>query len=423
VDAIWLVPHFEKMLYDNAQLAHIYTLAWQLTQRPLYRAVATETLDYLLREMTAAEGGFYATQDADSEGHEGKFYVWTPAELRAALGEDDGGEIARLLNATERGNFEGSNVLAIANAADAETWRDERHAALRQRLYAARSERVWPGRDDKIVTAWNGMALRAFATAAWVFDDRRYADAARANARFVLRALWRDGQLLRTYAAGAAKLPGYLEDYANVTDGLLALYAATFDPEWLARAQEIADALLAEFFDAADGVFFDTGRNHERLAARPRDAYDSATPSGNSVACDALLRLELLTGEARYGDAARRALTVLAETASQVPQGYARLLCALDLAVGPDAEIAIVGAPDVPDTRALLDALRARYLPRVVVAAGAPDSADAVPLLRGRPQRDGRATAYVCVNFACQIPTTDAAEMLRQVEAALTPAG
>jgi uncharacterized protein len=420
VDAIWLVPHFEKMLYDNAQLAHVYTAAYQLTDEPFYRAIATETLDYVLREMTSPEGGFYSTQDADTEGHEGKFYVWTPSELRAVLG-DDAERTAWMLGITDRGNFEGSNVLSLTQAEHRMEWRSDEFTSIRQKLYDARSSRTWPGRDEKILTAWNGMTLRAFATAAWVLDDERYANAARSNARFIRSHLYQDGRLLRSWKDGQARLHGYLEDYANYIDGLVTLYGATFEVEWLALATELARTMIGEFYE--DGGFYDTGRTHEQLISRPRDAYDNATPSGNSVACDVLLRLSHITGEVEFNRVATRVLSGYATLASEQPHGYSRLLSAMDFAVGPVAEVAISGAPASADTRSLLDALRTEYLPRVVVAVAPPDSdvSQAIPLLAGRPQQDDAATAYVCINYACQLPTTDAATMMEQVRSLTTP--
>jgi uncharacterized protein YyaL (SSP411 family) len=411
------------MLYDNAQLAHVYTLAWQLTGEPFYRAIADETLAYVVAEMTSPEGGFYSTQDADSEGEEGKFYVWTVEELREVLGEADGDRIAGILGVTERGNFEGSNVLSIPNVADRMTWRTDETTALRTTLYEARSKRVWPGRDEKILTSWNGMMLRAFATAAWVFGDTQYADVSRANARFVREHLYSEGKLLRTWKDGQAKLNGYLEDYANFIDGLLSLYGATFEIEWLRFARELAETMLGEFYQ--DGRFYDTGATHEALVTRPRDAYDSATPSGNSVACDVLLRLAHLTGDTNFAQVATDVLSGFGQVASQNAHGYARLLCAVDLAVGPAAEVAIVGDPTAPDTRALLDTLRDEFLPRVVVAVVPPEEvetqAEFMPLFAGRSQIDGKATAYVCINYACQLPTTDPAAMLEQVRSLTTP--
>jgi hypothetical protein len=419
VDAIWLVPHFEKMLYDNAQLAHIYTLAWQATRKPFYKEVVTETLDYVLREMTSPEGGFYSTQDADTEGHEGKFFAWTPAELSAALGAEDGTRVAAYLGATLRGNFEGSNVLSIPHPNDPMDWRAEHFVALRERLYDARAQRTHPGRDEKVLTAWNGLMLRAFATAGWILEDQRYVDTAIANGEFVLKNLSTpDGRLLRTWKDGVAKLDGFLEDYAFFIDGLLALYAATFEARWIAEATRLATIMLDEFFDADAGAFYDTGRSHEKLVTRPRDSYDSATPSGTSVACDVLLRLGHLTGAAEFSRVANEVLAGLAEHAARSAHGYSRLLCAVDLAVGPVAEVAIVGDSNADDTRALLDALRSEYLPRAIIAVAHPDDDDApeaIPLLAERPQIDGKATAYVCLNYACKLPTTDPESMMAQV--------
>ncbi len=417
VDAIWLVPHFEKMLYDNAQLAHVYTIAWQLTGEPFYRAIADETFAYVRAEMTSPEGGFYSTQDADSEGEEGKFYVWTVEELREVLGAEDGDRVAGLLGVTERGNFEGSNVLSIPNVADRMTWRSEEIAPLRRKLYEARSKRIWPGRDEKVLTSWNGMMLRAFATAAWVFGDEDYAEVGRTNARFVRENLYRDGKLLRTWKDGQAKLNGYLEDYANFIDGLLALYGATFEIEWLRFATELARTMIDEFYQ--DGRFYDTGVTHEALVTRPRDAYDSATPSGNSVACDVLLRLAHLTGDAGFAQIATDVLSGFASAASASPHGYSRLLSAIDYAVGPTAEVAIIGELRSSETRTLLDTLRDEYLPRSVVAVVAPGEIEQqiedVPLFAGREQLDGMATAFVCLNYACQLPTTEPPVMLEQL--------
>jgi uncharacterized protein YyaL (SSP411 family) len=389
-----------------------------LTSNAFYRAVAEETLDYVLREMTSPEGGFYSTQDADSEGHEGRFYIWTAAELRETLGNEDGDRANRLLGASERGNFEGSNVLSIPDIENRTLWRTDEFTELRGRLYDARARRIRPGRDDKVLTSWNGMMLRAFATAAWVFDSPHYAEAARANARFVRDHLYVQGRLLRSYKDGQAKLNGYLEDYANYVDGLLALYQATFEAEWIQLARDLAHVMVAEFHQ--NGVFYDTSASHEQLISRPRDTLDNATPSGNSVACDVLLRLAHLTGDVELGRIANGALSGYARLAAEQPSGFSRLLCAADFALGPTAEVAITGDPAEEDTRALLAALRRELHPRVVVAV-APEgdsAAETIPLLAQRPQRDGRATAYVCINYACQLPTTDAGQMVEQLHAA-----
>jgi uncharacterized protein YyaL (SSP411 family) len=304
------------------------------------------------------------------------------------------------------------------------TWRSGEWAAQRRRLFAARAERVQPGRDEKILTSWNGMMLRAFATAAWVFDDTRYAAAGRANARFVREHLYRDGRLLRSYKDGQAKLNGYLEDYANYVDGLLALYGATFEPEWLRLARDLAATMTAEFHEA--GAFYDTGRGHEPLITRPRDAFDGATPSGNSVACDVLLRLGHLTGDIDFTRVAQDVLRGYGPLAAEQPHGFARALCAIDFAVGPSAELAVIGDPAAPDTRAMLAAAREHYLPRSVAAVAAPAEADGlaalIPFLAGRPQADDRATAFVCLNYACQLPTTNPATMVEQLRTVMRDA-
>ncbi len=418
VDAIWLVPHFEKMLYDNAQLAAVYALAYQITDEPFYRSIAEETLDYVLREMTSPEGGFYSTQDADTEGEEGKFYVWTPSEINEVVGEEEGVRVAQLLGVTETGNFEGSNVLQIVNVEDRMTWRSETYDYLRQKLYDARRLRTPPGRDDKILTSWNGLMLRAFATAAWVLGSEQYAEAARANARFIRANLQRDGRLLHSYKNGQAKINGFLEDYAFLTDGLIELYRATFEPEWLEWASELANTAIDEFYDAGSGAFYDTAESSETLISRPRDAYDSATPSGNSVISEALMELAQLTGDERFRSVATSVLESYAAAAAEQPHGFSRLLLAIDLAVGPSVEVAIIGDPAAEDTRALVEALRDRYMPRVSVAATSENgqASEALPVLRDRGMIDGRATAYVCVGYTCQLPTADPAQMLQQIE-------
>ncbi len=414
VDAVWLVPHFEKMLYDNALMSHLYTIAWQVTGDPFHRAIATETVDYVLREMTDPDGGFHATQDADTEGEEGRFYAWTPSEIRAALDDDLlAADVIALLDVTERGNFEGSNVLSIARAEDRLRWREGDLAAARQRLFNTRSARVHPGRDDKVLTSWNGMMLRAVATAAWAFDNARYRQAAVANAAFVRDRLWDGKQLARVWMRGEARIPGYLEDYANFIDGLLATWQATFDPAWVVLADQVSRAMLDEFY--VDGAFYDARATGDALIGRPRDFSDNATPSGNSVACDVLLRLAHLTGDIDLTRIARGVLSGLAPHAAGNALGYGRLLCAADLAVGPIAEVAISG--DLIDAGLLLTPLREMFLPRAVIALGDPDGGAAlvVPLLADRPRIEDKATVYVCRNYTCELPATDPAIMLAQL--------
>ena len=420
VDRIWLVPHFEKMLYDNAQLARVYLQAFLATGSPRYRQVVEETLEYVRREMTHPDGGFYSTQDADSEGEEGKFFVWTVEEVDALLGAEDGPLFRAFFDVTRAGNFEHQNILHIAEPAEAVAERLgvtlERLGAAIERgrgiLHAAREERVHPGRDEKVLTAWNGMMMRAFAEAGAALERPDWVEVAARNADFVMRELWRDGRLLRTWKDGCAKLNGYLEDHACYADALVALYEATFDLRWLEDARTIADVILDRFADTESGGFFDTASDHEQLVTRPKDIFDNATPSGTSVAVDMLSRLALLTGDERYRQAAEGVLTMFATIASEHPTSFGRLLCALDFAIGRPREIAIVGPFESEATRALRRAVFGRYLPnRVVAGSPGPADGDTIPLLQDRPLRDGRPTAYVCEGYVCQTPMTGAEEL------------
>ena len=427
-DAFWLVPHFEKMLYDNALLAKLYLHAYQVTGSPLYRRVVEETLDYVLREMTGPEGGFYSAQDADSEGVEGKFYVWKPEELIDALGEDDARLFARCYGATPEGNFEGANILqlavnpaAVANQAG--VGEEAFHEFLRgakSRALEARSRRVHPELDDKVLTAWNGLTMRALAEAAGVLGRPDYAEAAARNADFVLRSLRRDGRLLRTYrrdpstGEGRAKLNGYLEDYSFLIDGLIALHEVTLEERWLTAAIELGNDMVELFWEEASGQFYDTGADHEELIVRPSDSSDNAAPCGSSVAADVLLRLAVITGD---GDLERRAVTALRsarELMARFPTAAGHWLCALDFYLSTPKEIAILGGAEDADTRALVAQVYAIALPNRVLVGGAADAAG-VPLLRDRQRIDGRATAYVCRNYVCNLPVNEPAELARQL--------
>jgi len=416
VDAVWLVPHFEKMLYDNALLVPVYLHAYQLTGKDFYRRVATETLDWVTREMVDAAGGFYATLDADSEGHEGKFYIWTPDELTTLLDADDARLVAAYYDVTTRGNFEGVNILHVGEALAAVAERvgvapSVVQAALdraRPILLAAREKRVHPGRDEKVLTAWNGLMLRAFAEAAAVLDRADYRATAERAADFALATLRRDGLLLRTYKDGQSKLNGYLEDYAFLADSLLALYEATFDPRWLSEAHTLAATMVAQFWDDTNGGFFDTGRDHEALIARPKSVFDNAIPAGNSVAVETLQRLAVLYDDRGYAEKTDRVLRGLWEPMTRYPTGFGRILCALDFALATPQEVALVGEPDAPDTAALVNVLHRRFRPNTLTALrrpGMPED-DQPALLRGRDQIDGQATASVCERYACKLPVT-----------------
>ncbi len=430
VDTAWLVPHFEKMLYDQSQLALLYLHAWLATGEAEYRRIAEETLDYVVREMTDPAGGFYSTQDADSEGEEGKFFLWTEDELRAALGPDEARAAARYWGVADGPNFEhGRNILFVprergevaAALGLAPERLDEVLARARRALFAARERRVRPGRDEKVLAGWNGMMLRAFAEAARVLGRADYREIAERNAGFLLAALRPAGRLLRTWKAGQAKLLGYLEDHAMVADGLLGLYQGTLERRWLAAARELADAMLALFWDPGSEAFFDTGSDHERLVVRPRSLFDAAVPCGASIAADVLLRLAVLTGEGRYERTALAAIRPVAPLAARHPSGFGRFLAALDFHLGPPVEVAVVWAAG---GRAAADPLLrevfSRYLPTGILAGAAEGQADGLALLAGKTAHGGRPTAYVCERYACQAPTTDPAELGRQLDGRVT---
>jgi uncharacterized protein YyaL (SSP411 family) len=410
VDERWLVPHFEKMLYDNALLARAYLDAWQLTHDPALARAAEDTLAFVLREMTSPEGGFYSSLDADSEGEEGRFYLWTPQELEAVLGIDEARALGRAYDVTAAGNFEGRNILhpVLDGAIDILD-------AARDRLMAARAQRVRPHRDEKVIAGWNGLMLRAVADAGRVLDRRDLVLAAEANARFLLSHMRQGGRMRRSYKDGRAPLPGYLEDQAAVADGLLGLYEATFDPHWLDDVRSLVGEMLTAFWDEAAAAFFDTAADQEKLVARPRDVTDNAIPSGTSLAVDVLLRAGMLLGEPTWIDRARATLERLAPTAAKAPLAFGRLLVALDFHLGRTVELAVIGQPKDPQTQRLLQVVRERYLPNRLVAVAPGEGA--IPLLADRHALDGKPTAYLCEHFVCQAPTQDPAELAGQLDA------
>jgi uncharacterized protein len=354
--------------------------------------------------------------------------VWTPAEIEAALDPEEARLAMRYWDVTERGNFEGKNILYVPRPREVvaaefgipeeELW--TRLVSIRQKLFAEREKRVRPGRDEKVLAAWNGLMLRAFAFAARVLDREDYRRIAEKNASFLLEKLKDNGRLRRSYKDGRARFNGYLEDYACVADGLVALYEATFETRWLAEAVELADAINALFWDAGRGVFYDTAADHEDLVTRPRDFYDNASPSGTSVAVDVLLKLGVLLDRDDYRARAEAVIGDLSGAVARVPGGFGRLLSALDFYLSTPYEVVVIGEPDAPDTEALLRAVYSAYLPNKVVAGRSESDEEAarlVPLLAERPMRDGKATAYVCVQYACQAPTTDPGELARQLDA------
>ena len=429
VDAIWLVPHFEKMLYDNSQLLRSYLHMWQITQKPLFLRIVNETIDYVLREMTAPAGGFYSTQDADSEGEEGKFFVWSPAEIETLLGAEN----ARLFNAhfgvSPRGNFEGHNILNInmtlADVARRFGKTEQAVAAVtaegKHALFAARELRIKPARDEKVLTEWNGLMIHALADCGAVLGRADALDAARKAANFVLDKMSQpDGKLYRSWTPpqpspqengrqrGGARFNAYLEDYAAFIRSLIALYEATFELRWLGEASRLTQLMLSQFGDEERGGFFQTGVDHEQLVVRRKDFIDNAIPSGNSLAAEALLRLSVLTGNQEYRQRATAILLMMKEAMAQQPTGFGRLLGVLNALLSPSQEVAVVGDPQEAATHALLDQVRQRYLPTTVLALKHPNEESMLPLLEGRTLVDGKAAAYVCENYACQLPVTTA---------------
>ncbi len=413
VDAKWLVPHFEKMLYDNALLVTAYVEAWQVTREPHYFIVAAETLDYVLEEMTAPCGAFHSAQDADSEGEEGKFYVWSEKEIRQVLGPEVGDFACKVWGVTAGGNFEGHNILFRARS-------DEEDAAhfgmtvgafltrlddVKRALYDQRVKRVWPGRDDKILTAWNGLMISAMAKAQMPV----YTAAAVAAADWCLTHLRdADGRLFRTADAnGTAKLSGYLEDYAFLADALVSLYEATFTPKYLQAAGELADVMLKHFADPSGPGFFFVADDHEELIARTKDVHDGSTPSGNAVAVTVLLRLAKLLDRRDFAAKAEETLRGYHETMAEHPAAAGQMLIALDFYLGPTTEVAVIGPEREAETKRALAAIRRAFRPNQVLAFHDPAKGsppDFIPLLKDKQAVDGKVTVYVCENFACKAP-------------------
>ena len=420
------------MLYDNSQLARVYLHTWQVTGNEFFRTITEEILDYVAREMIDLAGGFYSTQDADSEGEEGKFFTWTMDEIHEVLG-DEADEFIEAYGVKDGGNWEGKNILELTGS-------QEQRATLADalaKLFAVRETRIHPNRDEKVLTSWNGLMLAAFAEAARVFSPspgtgrggwgvraEAYRMIAERNAEFLLRELRNEnGRLLRTWKAcpkgtegtGEAKLNGYLEDYAYLIEGLLELYQTTFDAQWFVAAQQLAETILAHF-QASEGGFFDTGDDHEALITRPRDLQDNTTSSGNAMATTVLLKLAGLTNKVRYVDISQQALGKMQPMMSQYPLGFGQWLQALRHALSKPREIAIVCDPDSADTQALLNVVRDGHRPLEAVAPGAPDAQSlAVPLLQDRGPVNGGPAAYVCPDFTYQAPVTEPAELQAQL--------
>ncbi len=417
-DAVWLVPHFEKMLYDNAQLVRVYLHLYQITKNDIYKRTAVETLEYVRREMLHEKGGFYSSQDADSEGEEGKFFVWTPAKVEQILGEQDAKFFNFFFDVSEDGNFEGSNILqrnySVETAARAlKVDIDELAAVIKkgkQKLFDEREDRIKPFRDEKILTAWNGLMLASFAEAAAILGTEEYLQIAKHNADFLTANLQSNGSLLRTWKDGNAKLNAYIEDYANLADGLIALYQISGEVKYLKEARRLADSMITEFWDEEAGGFFFTSNDHEELIVRNKDFYDNATPSGNSAGADVLLRLAKFYGDDRYERFARIVMRMAAPQLKRYPQGFGRMLSAIEFNVSPVKEIAIIGERENRLERAIFD----EYMPASVVAITEHET-DALPMLADRKRTGEIPTAYVCENFVCKLPVTSVDELMKQL--------
>ncbi|RKU36625.1 thioredoxin domain-containing protein [Candidatus Poribacteria bacterium] len=416
-DAHWLVPHFEKMLYDNAQLVVAYFEAYQATQKPFYRDIATETLDYVLREMYDAEnGGFYSTQDADSEGVEGKFFVWEPNDVEDIIGEENAEIFCEYYDITPQGNFEGENILQVQAPPDifARKLRmdvSELETLLadgKQKLFEAREKRIKPGLDDKILTSWNGIMIRGMAMGYQLTGKSEYLEACEKSAEFVLTVLSQDnGLLLRTHRDGKSHLNAYLEDYSYFIAGLIALYEASFEPRWLTEAERLAHIMIDQFGDDAGDGFFFTGKAHETLIVQSKSAYDGATPSGASMAIHSLLRLAKHLDNPEFHDKAVETLLLYFHQMERMPSGSGQLLCELAFLLSTPKEIAIVGEKGDAKTEAMLTALHGTYQPNKIVALSESADGQTLPLLAGKTQVDNTATVYVCENYVCQAPTTN----------------
>jgi uncharacterized protein YyaL (SSP411 family) len=415
-DSCWLVPHFEKMLYDNALLSRVYLHAYLVTSQKLFRSITEATLDYVLREMAGPEGGFYSTQDADSEGVEGKYYLWTPDEISDVLGKEEGQAVMDYFGVCNEGNFEGKNILNVVKKLKPEALNTISRAKIS--LLKKREQRVKPGRDEKVLASWNGLMLSSLAEAACALGCRGYLAAALASGSFLLDSMTVEGQLRHSYKDGQSRIDGYLEDYAAVIEGLMGLHQASLSGRWLAQAIRLAEVMLERFWDGGTGTLYDTGEGQQDLIVRPRSTTDGATPSGASMAAFVLLKLSRLTDDARLEKIAIRALQSVRELMPLHPLGFSNWLGALDFHLSAPGEVAIVGAAGSPAVSGLLHTLCKMYLPNTVVAAldpTDPTQITGLKLLENREMIDGRPTVYVCQRYSCLRPVTEITELEKQL--------
>ncbi len=436
-DRMWLVPHFEKMLYDNAQLAVVYLEAYQLTGFARYARVAQEIFAYVMDKMTDTSGGIFSTEDADSEGKEGIFYLWTYDELEEILGKEEARIFAEYYQVKRDGNFsshesyhQGFNILHprrdLSSATKVlemeESELETRLQSSREKLIDVRDKRIHPGLDDKIIASWNGLMISAFARGFQVFEDKKYLRAAERAASFIVDKMrGKDGKLLRIHRNGQSKLYAYLEDYAYLARALVDLYEAGFDAQWLFAAEALTEEIIDQFWDVESPGFYNTGPDHKNLIVRTKTLNDGAIPSPNGVALETLLRLSKLLDKEDYSEKAQETLKALHLYMERVPQGYLTLLFGVDFLVHPAKEIAIAGTQDSEDVRKFLKAIHGHFIPNRIIALIDPDQDKAedlmkkIPLLSARTKIDGRATAYVCENFACQLPVTTPEALLKQL--------
>lgn len=420
VDRQWLVPHFEKMLYDNALLCKTYLEGYILTGRTYWADVARGILDFVLRELTTEDGGFYSSLDADSEGEEGKFYVWDVSEVKAVLGSD-AEWFNEVFGVTEQGNFEhGKSIFHLVkspeeltqkyNMSHADFWTKVRGCS--EKLLQERSKRIRPGRDEKVLTSWNSLMVTAFIDGYRVLKERKYLDAAMRATEFIFDNLVKDGRLLRTWGQGKAKLNGYLDDYSYFVQTLLDLAEIDTNSKWIAEAERLTNIMLEQFWDTKDGGFFYTSADHEELVTRPKSHYDGAIPSGSSVAVFGLLRLAKITGKKEFEERAIELLKLYSPFMTRVPDQFSNFLCAIDFYLARETEVACLFKNDSNgDAEALLFNLFAHYLPNKVVLCSGEDNSSTSPLLEGRRTVDGKPTAYICSNYTCDAPVTDISKL------------